>query len=309
MRTRLRGWAVGAVTVTMAASLAACGGDDGGSSKSKGKAEDTGKTEQQAASPLHVMTAAAKKTDEAQSAKFTMTISVAGEPGKMTAKGAMSWGETPAMDMTMSGSGAMAEGMSGEFRIIRIGSTMYMDMGAENAMADGKRWMKIDMEAAAKASGNKALQEKLTSQMQETRQSPAEQMNMMLASPEIHLVGKEKVDGVPARHYRGSMTLDQILDAQKGKNKIDPAERQKLVDSMKKQGVDSADIDVWVNSDDLPVRIDVAMDAKEGTTKVSEHLSDYGADVSPKAPPADKTFDLQKMLQEMGAAGAGAGAA
>lgn len=302
MRARMRSWALGAVSLSMAASLAACTGDDGG--KSEGKAKDSGAASQEAASPLHAVTAAAKRTDEAQSAKFTMTMSGAGQPGKITAKGAMSWGDTVAMDMTMSGGGMMAGGSDGEFRIIRIGTTMYMDMGTENAMEDGRHWMKLDLGAAAEASGDKALQEKLTSQMQQTRQSPAEQMNMMLASPEIHLVGKEKVDGVAARHYRGSMTLDEILDAQKGKKQLDSTERQQLIDSMKKQDIDGADVDVWINGDDLPVRIDVAMDGKKGTTKLSEHLSDYGADVAPKAPPADETFDMAKMLAEMGKSGA-----
>lgn len=301
----MRSWALGAVSLSMAASLAACTGDDGG--KPEGKAKDSKATSQQAASPLHVMTAAAKKTDDAQSAKFTMTVTAAGQPGKLSAEGAMTWGDTVAMDMTMSGVGTMAGGSGGEFRMIRIGTTMYMDMGSENAMPDGRHWMKMDIEATAGASGDKALQEKLTSQMQQARQSPAEQMNMMLASPKIHLVGKEKTDGVAARHYRGSMTLDEILDAQKGKKQLDATERQKLVDSMKKQGVDGADIDVWINGEDLPVRIDVAMDGKQGTTELSEHLSDYGADVSPKAPPADETFDMAKMLAEMGKPG-GAGA-
>jgi hypothetical protein len=306
MRANLRGWALATVSLTMVASLAACNGDGGTSDSGK----DKGAKSDSAASPLHVMTAAAKKTNDAKSAKISMTITSPDQPGKITMSGAMSW-DPLAMDMTMSGMQGMAGASADtpdEMRMMWLDNAMYMDMGAESAaQMNGKRWMKIDLDAMAEASGDKALTEKMTSQMRDARQSPAEQLNMMLASPKIHLVGEEKVDGVTARHYRGSMTLDEILKANKGDKNLDEAQRQKLVDSMKKQGVSGADVDVWMNGDDMPVRIDVAMDGKKGTTKVSEHLSDFGVKVAPQAPPAGETFDLAKMLAELGKSG-GAGA-
>lgn len=305
MRTRMRNWTLAAVSLSMAASLTACnGGDD--SSQSKGK--DDASTSQ-AASPLHVITAAAKKTDGAKSAKVSMTITSPEQPGKMTMQGAMSW-DPLAMDMTMSGVRSMGGSAGGpqKVRMLWVNNVMYMDMGSSAAaQQDGKKWMAIDFAALAKASGDKALAEKMTSQLQNTQQTPAQQMGMMLASPDIKFVGEEKVDGVSAKHYKGSLTMKEMLQKNKNLGTLDTEQRQKLVDNMKKQGITGADLDVWVNSDALPVRIDVAMDSKKGATEVSEHISDYGVTVSPKAPPADETFDLGKMLAEIGKSG-GAGA-
>jgi hypothetical protein len=302
-RTRLRGLALGAVSLTMAASLAACNG--GGSSSGK----DQGAKAKKAASPLHVMTAAAKKTDEAKSAKVSMTITSPSQPEPVKMEGALSW-DPMAMDMTVSGmqpvGGASADAPK-SVRMLWVDDTMYMDLSSSAAaLKDGKKWMAFDFRALAEASGNKALADKLTAQMQQTQQSPAQQMSMMLASPNIDYVGKEKVDGVTAQHYKGSMTMKEMLDKNASLKSLSADERQKLADTMRKQGLKKADLDVWVDADGMPVRIDVAMDGKQGTTKVSEHLSDYGVRVDPQAPPASETFDIGKMLADM-SAGVGAG--
>ena len=66
-------------------------------------------------------------------------------------------------------------------RMIMLGNVMYMDMGADQAaQMDGKRWMKLDMQAAAAASGDQALSKSMTGGLENMNQDPAKQLALLL---------------------------------------------------------------------------------------------------------------------------------
>lgn len=290
----------------MAATLTACTGGEKSEGSDKTGQKVTQETESRSA--LAVMTAVTRKTSEAKSAKVDIEMTVPGETGgTVEMSGVMGW-DPYAMDMTMSGGALAAAGGGGpdKMRMIWLDDAMYMDMGeAASADMDGKRWMKIDLGAIAESSEDPAMAEAMTSGMDSMGQSPAQQMGMLLDSPNMEFVGEDKIDGVATRHYKGSLTLKEALEANKSLEVLDEKEREKLVKQLEASGIEDYRIEAWVDENDLPVRIDVTMETPEGTVEMSQRMSDFGADLSVKAPPAEKTMDLMKMLEELQGANAG----
>lgn len=124
---------------------------------------------------------------------------------------------------------------------------------------------------------------------------------MFLGSPNVKHLGSGQVDGVRAEHYKGSLTVEEGLKGAKVVNALKPEDREKLLANVKKSGIKGYDYDVWVNSDDLPVRMTVDVKTPLGTVSTSASYSDYGTTTAIKAPPASETTDLLKILKEAAA--------
>ncbi|MFD5116289.1 hypothetical protein ACFVWX_21605 [Streptomyces sp. NPDC058220] len=306
-------WRRGGVALTAVAVIAGVAGcqSDGGT---KDGAKD-GAPAKTASRPgaTEVITAAYKKTAAAKSAKVRMTMSMpvsAGAGGDMEMSGVMGWDPT-VMDMTVSGSAMGDEpGAPDKIRMVWLDNAMYMDMGGSPTVVkdmDGKRWMKLDLAAAAEASGEKAASKALTGGLENMNQDPAQQLALLLDSPNLKHLGTEKVDGVQAEHYKGTLTVDEMMKSNASLDVLSDKERKDLLDTMKKSGMKAYETEVWVNEDDYPVKMDVAMDTAEGAIKITANYSDYGAKSQVQAPPADETVDLFKMLSELGAGSGSSG--
>lgn len=264
-------------------------------------------------SAAQVLTAAYEKTAEAKSAKVTMTMSMPAAMkagGDMKMSGTMGWDPT-VMDLTMEGSALAADpDAPDKVRMIMRDNVMYMDMGEKmSSEMDGKRWMKLDLNAMAKATGDAALSKQMTSGLENMNQDPTKQLAMLLDSPSLKHVGSEKIGGVEAQHYKGTLTVKEMLDSNGSLDVLDAKERDELLKQVEKSGIKGYDTDVWVNDDDLPVRMDVGMDTPQGAVDISMTLSDYGAKAEVETPPAAETFDLMEMFKDLekglGEAGAG----
>lgn len=292
---------VSLTAVAVVAGVAGCQSGDSGTKKAGGS------------SVTEVLTAAYEKTAAAKSAKVSMTMSMpagmagAAGGGDMEMTGVMGW-DPMVMDMTVSGSMMQAEpDAPDEIRMLWVKNAMYMDMGAEAAKdMDGKRWMKMDLAAAAEASGDPAVAKELTGGMENMNQDPAQQLALLLDSPNVKHVGSEKIDGVEAQHYKGTLTVAEMLESNKGLEVLSAKERKDLLANIEKSGIEGYDTEVWVNEDDYPVKMNVAMDSPQGDIKMSARYSDYGAKASVQTPPAADTVDLFEMLGDLGAeSGAG----
>ncbi|WP_069884612.1 hypothetical protein [Streptomyces luteocolor] len=303
--------AVGAVltTAVLCTGAVACGGDD----KADKGAGDSGKT-QSRSQVTEVITAAYKKTSAAKSAKVEMTMSMPAAMdggGDMKMSGVMGWDPT-VMDVTMTGS-ALTEGdpdAPEKVRMLWRDNVMYMDMGAAAAKdMDGKRWMKMDLNAIAEQAGDEKMAKQMTSGLDSMNQDPAAQLAMLLESPNLKHVGPAKVDGVQTQRYKGRLSVKEMMNTNKNLDDLlSKSEREKLFKNIEKSGIKGYDTEVWVNEDDLPVRMDIDIKSPEGTMKMSQTFSDYGATAKVTAPPAGQTFDLMEMFKEIGKAGGGAGA-
>ncbi|MEU3598788.1 hypothetical protein ABZ714_08670 [Streptomyces sp. NPDC006798] len=293
--------------VAVIAGASACGGED-----DKKKAADNGSQTkiQSGAEVTKVLQAAYKKTEEAKTAKVNMVMTMpkmGDEPGgQMTMDGVMGW-DPMMIDVTAKGAALTAGAGAGgpeQIRMVWLKDVMYMDMGAAAAKEmgmDGKRWMKMDLAALAKESGDPAIQKQLTGGLDSMDQSPAEQLAVLLESKSIKHVGPAKVGGVDTQHYKGTISVAEMLKANKSLV-LDETERKQLTDGMKEAGITSYDTQVWVNGDGFPVKMDVSMATKEGPVKMVSNYTDYGTKASVTAPPANQTFDFAAMLKEMGAA-------
>ncbi|MGC9495541.1 hypothetical protein [Streptomyces sp. WG7] len=250
-----------------------------------------------------VLTAAYEKTAEAKSANVEMTMSMPAAMeggGDVSMTGVMGWDPT-VMDVTVKGSMLATEPDAPEqIRMIWRDNVMYADMGAAAAKdMDGKRWMKMDLGAAAESAGAEAGGAMLSG-MENMNQNPVEQLALLLESPNLKHVGEEKVDGVAAQHYKGTLTVKEVLESNESLDVLEPKERQQLLQNVEKSGVKGYDTEVWVNDDDMPVRMDVGMDTPQGNVDMSMKLSDYGAKAEVEVPPAGETFDLFEMIKKLG---------
>lgn len=294
--------------MTVVAGVAGCQAGDG-DGEAEGKAAEPKVLSRGEAT--EVLQAAFKKTTEAKSAKVRMTMSMpasmqgmgdmvgmAGD-GTMEMTGVQGW-DPAVMDMTIKGSGLGGgdPDAPSETRLIMVDDVMYADMGAEQAAEmDGKRWMKLDFQAIAEEAGSKELQKQVTGSLESMNQDPAQQLALLLESPNLKHVGPQKVDGVQAQHYKGTLTFEEIIKGNESLDFLSEEERMELIANAEKSGVKGYDTEVWVNEDDYPVKMVLGMESDEGTAEITTHYSDYGAQAEVEAPPARDTVDLFEMLQ------------
>lgn len=305
-------WKRAGVCLTAAvvvAGVAGCSGDgDGGGRKTADSAQSGAQTQNEM---TEVLQAAFKKTSEAKSSKVRMTMTMpagAEGGGTMEFSGVQGW-DPAVMDVTVKGSALTAGDPEApeQVRMIMLDQAMYMDMGAEQAAEmDGKRWMKMDFGAIAEASGDPEIQKQMTGGMENMNQDPAQQLALLLESKSLKHVGPEKVDGVQTQHYKGTLTLEEMLDSNKSFDTLPEKEREEIVANMKKAGLKGYDTEIWVNEDNYPAKMVVGMKMAEGTINMTAHFSDYGAAADVEAPPAKDTFDFMEMMKELENLGAGA---
>ncbi|WP_030318716.1 hypothetical protein [Streptomyces flavochromogenes] len=298
-------WKRAGVAVTAVAVVTGVAGCQDGDGKAAGA--DEAQT-QSLGDITKVIRTAYEKTSAAKSAKIRMTMDLpAGLEGggTMEMTGVQGWDPT-VMDITVKGSmlGAAGAGGPDSMRMIMLGNVMYMDVGeAQAAQTGGKRWMKLDMQAAAEASGDKALSKSMTGGMENMNQDPAKQLALLLDSPNLKHLGAEKIDGAETQHYKGTLTLEQMVATNKSLDVLSEKDRADLVESVRKSGITAYDTEVWVREDGYPARMDIGMKSAQGTVKMGMHFSDYGAKAAVQAPPAEDTVDLFEMLKQLGAGG------
>ncbi|MEU8758080.1 hypothetical protein [Streptomyces sp. NPDC048659] len=300
---------VSLAAVAVIAGVAGCQDGDGKAAAGPGKQEVQGGDQ-----IGKVVQAAYQKTAEAKSAKVTMHMSVAvpqGQDGSGSGStevtGIQSWNPSAA-DFTVKSSAFSENGLgtAEQSRVIMLDGVLYADMGTEKAaQMDGKRWMKLDLKAAAEATGDSAAQKQLAGGLENLNQDPTKQLALLAASPNVKDLGAAKVNGIEARHYKGSLTVDEVLASNKAlQSTLSAEERQKLLANVKKAGIEGYDIEAWVSPDNYPVRMIVKTESPQALTTITTNYTDYGAKATVQAPAAKDTFDLFEMLKGLKGAGA-----
>lgn len=292
---RIRRSALGAAGLTAALVLTGCGASGDAAGGESPRSQSASEQHAGGGSTVQAMTAVAKKTSDATAAKVSLKISSPGMLGEeMEMSGVMGW-DPMALDMTMRTADTPA--MPSSSRLIWVDDAMYVDMGSVNAAElDGKRWMKLDLGSALDQLGQ-AERKMLSGGLDSMNgQDPAQQMALLLSSPNVAYLGEQEVDGVTAKRYKGTLTLDDGMKSKDGLDFLSAAEREDLLEGVKKSGIKGYEIEAWVR-DDLPVRIKTTMDSSQGDVTVLQKLTDYGTDVSVKAPPAEETADFREALR------------
>ena len=251
------------------------------------------------------------KADTMHSA-MTMRISVPGTaPVTMTAKGAF--------DNTAK-RGSMTLDMSDFAREIPAGQALadpklwrgeevfdfakspviYMRFPfMSKALPGAKPWIRIDMQRLGKRVGLD-----FGALMQSGQSNPTQQLDYLRSvSGDLKELGKESVGGVETTHYRGTVDLEDYV-------KLVPAAQRasvrKTIQQVEKNmgGASTYPVDVWVDSSDRVRRMafDMKADTPQGTvtTSMQMDLSDFGAPVDVKLPPASQTVDFDALSQAAG---------
>lgn len=323
---------LGVATAGLLVTTAACGSsDDGvGGGDGGGGAEKTESRSQ--GTILEALQASRQKSEEATSASFetTMTMTMQMEPGEpplelpLSMSGDVAW-EPLAMDVTMDMSGyfaAFAEMMgseeeppSGEFSIRLVDQVLYMGGPLLAEELGGATWVKADLQEMAAEAGEAeaaALLEQFN-QAEDMAQSPAEQLGLMLEAPDIEWRGTETVGGRETDAYEGEMTIDELIAIDPSSAELTEEELEKLYGDFEELGAETVNLEIWVDEDDYPARIDMTLDFPEGTAHYSTVYTGFGTGLDISHPDASEVVDAGE-LEDGGAslfggtAGAGADA-
>jgi hypothetical protein len=238
-----------------------------------------------------------KAASGVHSAKVESKISV-GSTMSMTTKGAMSWGGGLTGDMTIDYTGGTTAetlrnaGMPTTMEVRYLPDAYYADAGdAMAAQTGGKHWIKYSFDDLGKLTGGSgdAMKDMLQNN------NPVKSLNAALASPNIAKVGTGTVRGVPATHYRGTLSLGEITGSALAN--LGSQDQQLLKDAFTKSGITSEAIDLWVSKDNLPVEAAVTANTAAGLMKSDTYYTDFGVPVTAKAPRASDTVDFSELLK------------
>lgn len=283
---RAGGVAAGLVTALL---LAGCGGDASEESRNTGSGDTA---EQSRDNVAQAVTAAARRTTEVSSAKVTMTVRPPGG-SEVRMSGVLGW-DPLSMDMRLATDTPKGLSLPDADRLVWVDDTLYLG-GADLTRHDGKRWLKVDLGGALAKLGGSSLAGGLDTV---NGQDPRQLMTLLRAAPDVTHVGKDEVDGVTAQRYKGTVTVDDVVNADDGLDFLSGSEREDLLKGLKESGMRGYEIEAWVK-DDLPVRLHTTVDSPMGEVSVVQKLSDYGTDTKAQAPPADETFDISAFLREL----------
>jgi hypothetical protein len=271
-----------AVAALLAAASLALGGCAAGSEKSDAKADVLTLLRTESAKSLQT---SLDKTEKAQSAAFTVDGKSDGEA--TSGKGTVSWGDTPQGVVTMD------DAEDGPTEVRYTPTAVWFSIPEKNrAEMSGLEWMKVDLAAAAKLAGDSAeSKDMLAEHSRQLRDTdPSAQLRTLLAQSKVTVVGEETVGGVKTVHFTGTQPLSAYLAEIPAKDR--PAVEEKLT----KAGVKDVKLDVWVDDQYQPRRTHTVVGTIDDLTV---NFSDYGAKIELVEPPAAKTGDLVKLLQEM----------
>ncbi|MER6673022.1 hypothetical protein [Streptomyces sp. NPDC000983] len=267
--------------LTAAALVAVTGCGSGG-------AEDTAKKAAEAVTNsdkiMAALSRATDRTEELGSAEVKVSTDL-GTGTPIAMDGTYSWGDGMAYDVQMDTKAAQMEALQDDPTIhcLLVDGVYYYDVDAQpSGPIAGKEWIKVDSSAVFGDSGSQAYKGGGDSG------NPTASLKSLKFADDVEDLGNETVNGKSATHYRAVLDkedLGQYEEAYSGEGSL-------LGDMT--GGATSMSMDIWVDDNDLPVRLVQVM----GAMKVSMDFDRFGATKDIDAPPAAQTADLTEALKE-----------
>jgi hypothetical protein len=280
---------IGLIAGGAAVALAAVAGCTSASTTSSGPSGNGGGAAVANLSPVAFIKSALTKTSDYKSVHMTGTVGSAQSNATMVADEQFS----PEVAMSMTVNSSMLN-----MSEVLVGDTIYVKVPQVAAELGGKAWAKIDLsEMGSLGSGIGSMLDSAKSM------DPSQQLQVLLASGNLHQVGTETVDGVRTVHYAGTVKPADFVNNEAAAKNLTQAQAAQVKSLLK--DVTGADTDVWVSTDGLLVREKSTVETSAGTVNTDLHLSDWGKPVSVSAPPADQVGDLSSMLNNLGGSGSG----
>lgn len=222
---------------------------------------------------------ASRKSVDADSVAFEMTIGMSGVAGidiHVTAEGEYDLANR-LMTMTMDVFGQETEAVSD-------GEAIYLRMGML-----GDTWIKQEFDGPANPA------------MGGAGEDPTKVLEWLTeAGDDVEDLGKDEVRGESATHYRVTLDLRETA------GKLDAELREQVEQAMEMLGQDSLVVDIWLNEDDLPVRLAYEMSFANSEMQALRDASmtftleyfDWGKPVTVTLPDPD---DVQSLEDAFGA--------
>jgi len=252
--------------LALAVTLSACGGSaDSGAPAVTGEVANLAKS-------------IGDNTVEKNSAHMVFTGGAGGQ--QVTGEGDIQFGKSDTavrMDMTTP---------TGPMTMVLTDGVLYLKPPTE--VAPGKAWVKIDSTSdgpVAKALGS------LTQQLRNNA-DPRRTLAQFQTAGSITATKSEDLNGVPTTHHTITVDVRKLVEAQQ-----DPTFKKAMTEAVD-GGLKDFPVDVWLDEQDLPVRIALAMPAPDPATgkttqaTVQVDYSAWGAPVTIDAPPADQVTNL-----------------
>jgi hypothetical protein len=268
-----------AAACALTVSLAACNSD-----KTDGSAQGQGDSGNEVATNLVALAKqVGDRTEESDSAHMVFT----GGAGGMQIKGEGDLklgGSDPAISMDMDA------GAQGKMGMVLLDGVLYIKLPA-GMSPSGKPWIKID----SKDKSNPMAQAlgSLTDQMRQNA-DPRAALEQFKDAGTIESSGEEDLNGESTTHYKIKVDVQKLAENQK-----DATLKAAMQDAIK-SGLKDFPVELWVNDDDLPVRMVIEMPTADPTSgksvpvKVQVDYTKWGEPVDIQAPPADQVGELPR---------------
>ncbi|HEY3868020.1 MAG TPA: hypothetical protein VGM10_06700 [Actinocrinis sp.] len=182
--------------------------------------------------------------------------------------------------------------------------TVYIGTPELAGELGGKQWLSLSLDEMGAFGQNFAAEIDVVKNT-----DPQQLLEPLLASGDLTKVGTETVDGVSTTHYSGSIDPATAFDTAQAKQNLTPAQIQELQRLDSAAGSTKQQIDAWVASNGLPVRIKAVDTDKDGAaTTVQLDFTDWGLPVTVTTPPANQVLNVNSLVSGSSSASAGASA-
>nr|WP_312885393.1 DUF1396 domain-containing protein [Streptomyces physcomitrii] len=275
---------VALVAAALVCGAAACSSSSEGGDETGGG--ERGAEQTPAMRPAAAVRKAAERSEKLTSFHYRAKGTVPGQ-GKVEAEAGMSV-EPLAMSLKSTVTGGAD---AGEAEIRLVDGVLYIGTGEPQPEMDGKSWMKFGGKELGGAKGPRGGG--LSSQAQK---NPAAESTFLTGSKNVKLVGTETVEGTRTRHYRGTVSLDELRASLAGADGKRREQREKSLEQYEELGIGALDMDVWIDGEDRTKQFRMRGKAEEGPMDMTLTFLDFNKPVEVKAPPAAEVFDFAEEM-------------
>jgi hypothetical protein len=289
-----------ALLLVAAMALSACSGSSAGDAVGDHGAPGGSADAQQGgqagavADPVDLIRGVSQAVDRAGSyrATFDMRATAQGQSIHMTGDGAFSNDPLQAhVDYAIEG--LPGTGADTEMEVILDGSTMYLRAPAlTQPMTLTTEWVSMDLNGLVPGFRDLAA-------LGSGQNDPSSSIQYLRGIEDAHVVGQETVVGVETTHYAGTIDLERAyedLPRDAGR------ELERAFAQVRRQfGGAHFPVDVWLDADGLPRRMDMAMETAPGAAvhfemQIRIEIPEYGIEVRVQPPADHDVTDLTDLV-------------
>lgn len=240
--------------------------------------------------PLNAIAAAAAKTQSEPGMRGTMraVVTSPNPDESITMTGRSVFDESKERSHTFMKVPVPQLGETVEMEMVSDGSMIYMRSGAfAGELPDGREWMGMDISFGGE----------LDLPVPATNDAKGELELLEAATGDVRKLGREKVRGVPATHYTGTIAIERRVEQLREEGADD------IASYLEKEGAPLR-VDVWIDADGLVRRMRIVQKqpAEDSTGTVSMEMQmdffDFGPVPAIEVPESDEVFDITSLTRE-----------